>query len=31
MKSLFMQQDGLTEALTADHDFEQAGFHVLLK
>ncbi len=26
-----MQQYGLTEALTADHHFEQAGFTVLLK
>jgi predicted nucleic acid-binding protein len=36
MKSIFadtviMEQDGLTEALTADHDFERAGFHILLK
>lgn len=26
-----MEQEGLTEALTADHHFEQAGFEVLLK
>ncbi len=26
-----MQQHGVTEALTTDHHFEQAGFHVLLK
>ena len=26
-----MEQDGLTEALTADHHFEQAGFRALLK
>ena len=26
-----MRQHGLTEALTADHHFEQAGFTVLLK
>ena len=26
-----MQQEGLTEALTADHHFEQAGFRALLK
>ena len=26
-----MQRDGLTEALTADHHFEQAGFTILLK
>lgn len=26
-----MQQEGLTEALTADHHFEQAGFTILLK
>ena len=25
-----MEQQGLTEALTADHHFTQAGFHVLL-
>jgi predicted nucleic acid-binding protein len=25
-----MQNQGLTEALTADHDFEQAGFTVLM-
>lgn len=28
---LVMQDRGLTEALTADHHFEQAGFVVLLK
>ena len=26
-----MQEQGLSEALTADHDFEQAGFTILLK
>ena len=26
-----MQQENLTEALTADHHFEQAGFTILLK
>jgi predicted nucleic acid-binding protein len=26
-----MQRDGITEALTADHHFEQAGFVALLK
>ncbi|MEX0641066.1 MAG: PIN domain-containing protein [Pirellulales bacterium] len=26
-----MKQEGLTEALTADHHFEQAGFSILLK
>lgn len=26
-----MKKDGLTEALTADHHFEQAGFKALLK
>lgn len=26
-----MQEEGLTEALTTDHHFEQAGFNVLLK
>ena len=26
-----MQQQGLTDALTSDHHFEQAGFNVLLK
>jgi len=26
-----MQRHGLTEALTGDHHFEQAGFKVLLK
>jgi len=26
-----MHEYGLTEALTADHHFEQAGFNVLLK
>jgi predicted nucleic acid-binding protein len=26
-----MQQEGLTEALTADHHFEQAGFTILLR
>jgi len=26
-----MQAEGLTEALTADHHFEQAGFTALLK
>lgn len=26
-----MEQHGISEALTADHHFEQAGFTVLLK
>ena len=26
-----MQQEGITQALTADHHFEQAGFQALLK
>jgi predicted nucleic acid-binding protein len=26
-----MQREGITEALTGDHDFEQAGFVALLK
>ncbi len=26
-----MKQNGLSEALTADHHFEQAGFKALLK
>jgi hypothetical protein len=26
-----MRERGITEALTADHHFEQAGFNVLLK
>jgi len=26
-----MEQRGLSEALTADHHFEQAGFNILLK
>jgi predicted nucleic acid-binding protein len=26
-----MQEQGLTDALTADHHFEQAGFTILLK
>ena len=26
-----MQQQGLTDALTADHHFEQAGFTLLMK
>jgi len=26
-----MQREGITEALTADHHFEQAGFVALLK
>jgi predicted nucleic acid-binding protein len=26
-----MEREGLTEALTGDHDFEQAGFVALLK
>ena len=26
-----MEQEGLTEALTGDHHFEQAGFTALLK
>ena len=26
-----MQEEGLTEALTGDHHFEQAGFTVLLR
>lgn len=26
-----MNREGLTEALTGDHDFEQAGFKTLLK
>lgn len=28
---LLMEQEGIQEALTADHHFEQAGFGVLLK
>jgi uncharacterized protein len=28
---IVMQERGLTDALTADHHFEQAGFNVLLK
>jgi predicted nucleic acid-binding protein len=28
---IVMQQEGLTEALTTDHHFEQAGFKILLK
>ncbi len=28
---LLMQEEGLTEALTADHHFEQAGFEALLR
>ena len=28
---VIMQEEGLTEALTADHHFEQAGFTVLLR
>lgn len=28
---LVMQREGITEALTGDHHFEQAGFTVLLK
>jgi predicted nucleic acid-binding protein len=28
---VLMQQQGLTEALTADHHFEQAGFKALLR
>ena len=28
---LVMHQKGITEALTADHHFEQAGFKILLK
>ena len=28
---IVMQEYGLTEALTADHHFEQAGFTILLK
>jgi hypothetical protein len=33
MKATFvvMQEQGLTEALTADHHFEQAGFRALLR
>jgi predicted nucleic acid-binding protein len=26
-----MDQEGVSEALTADHDFEQAGFTILMK
>jgi uncharacterized protein len=26
-----MQREGITEALTGDHHFEQAGFSILLK
>jgi len=26
-----MQEQGLTEALTTDHHFQQAGFQILLK
>jgi predicted nucleic acid-binding protein len=28
---LVMSEEGITEALTADHHFEQAGFVALLK
>lgn len=28
---IVMQQRGLTDALTSDHHFEQAGFNILLK
>jgi predicted nucleic acid-binding protein len=28
---LVMKEQGLTDALTSDHHFEQAGFNVLLK
>lgn len=28
---IVMQQHGITEALTTDHHFEQAGFQILLK
>ena len=28
---IFMRERGMTEALTADHHFEQAGFVCLLK
>jgi predicted nucleic acid-binding protein len=28
---VIMQERGITEALTSDHHFEQAGFMVLLK
>jgi uncharacterized protein len=28
---VLMQEHGLTDALTGDHHFEQAGFHALLK
>ena len=31
MSFIVMRDGGLTEALTADHHFEQAGFTVLLK
>jgi len=26
-----MKREGITDALTGDHHFEQAGFHALLK
>jgi uncharacterized protein len=26
-----MKEEGIAEALTGDHHFEQAGFHALLK
>lgn len=28
---VLMEQNGIQDALTADHHFEQAGFNVLLK
>ena len=28
---VIMQREGITEALTGDHHFEQAGFNILLK
>lgn len=31
ISSIVMQERGLTEALTADHHFEQAGFRALLQ
>jgi predicted nucleic acid-binding protein len=31
ISSLVMKEQGLTDALTSDHHFEQAGFNVLLK
>jgi predicted nucleic acid-binding protein len=30
MKAVFAADEGLSDALTADHHFEQAGFRALL-